>query len=185
MMKDILLSRTYQSTTQPTDSNKGDRAYASHALPRKIHAEVLLDAIQNATGTKRRFGPYDSAVAIPDGRTDENGFLELFGRSRRTIACECERSEETNVTMVLNLLNGGVLNGRISAPDGRVVRDVQAKKPAKDMIEEFYLATVTRLPNAKEMAAAQKLLAAAPNPQEGAEDLMWGLLNTKEFMFNH
>jgi hypothetical protein len=135
MMKDILLSRTYQSTTQPTDSNKGDRAYASHALPRKIHAEVLLDAIQNATGTKRRFGPYDSAVAIPDGRTDENGFLELFGRSRRTIACECERSEETNVTMVLNLLNGGVLNGRISAPDGRVVRDVQAKKPAKDMIE--------------------------------------------------
>lgn len=185
MMKDILNSRTYQSSAVPVESNKTDRAYASHALPRKIHAEVLLDAIQSATGTRRRFGPYESAVAIPDGRTDENGFLELFGRSRRTVACECERTEETNVTMVLNLLNGNVLNGRIGAPDGRVARAVQAKKPAKDMVEEFYLATLSRLPTDKEQAAAQKLLSKAPNPQEGAEDLMWGLLNTKEFMFNH
>lgn len=185
LMKDILSSRTYQATAIPTESNRGDRVYASHALPRKIYAEVLLDAIQSATGTKRRFGPYESAVAIPDGRTDEGGFLELFGRSRRTVACECERTEETNVTMVLNLLNGAVVNDRIGAPEGRVTRAVNAKKPAREMIDEFYLATLSRFPNPKEVEAAQKLLSGAPNPKEGAEDLMWGLLNTKEFLFNH
>lgn len=185
LMKDILNSRTYQTTSRATELNKGDRVYASHSLPRKIYAEVLLDSIQSATGTRRRFGPYESAVGIPDGQTDESGFLSLFGRSRRTVACECERAEETNVTMVLNLLNGSVVNGRISAPDGRVVRAVQAKKAPKDMIEEFYLAALSRRPNEKETAAAQQLLSKAPNPQEGAEDLMWALLNMKEFMFNH
>jgi len=186
LMRDILNSRTYQTASTFNELNKGDRVYASHALPRKIYAEVLLDAITVATGAGRRYGPYERAVAIADNRVgDGTGFLELFGRSPRTVACECERTEETNVTMVLNLLNGAAVNQRIADGNGRVARAVRDKKPAKEMIEEFYLAALARRPNAKEEAAALKLLSKAPSQQEGAEDLMWALLNMKEFMFNH
>ncbi len=87
--------------------------------------------------------------------------------------------------MVLNLLNGGTVNTKIGHPNGRVARAVNAKMPAKQMIEEFYLSTLCRRPTEKETAAATKLLSSAPNPQEGAEDLMWSLLNMREFLFNH
>jgi hypothetical protein len=186
VMRDILSSRTYQASAQFNDLNKGDRVYASHSLPRRIYAEVLMDAITTATGVGARFGPYERAVAIADNRVgDGSGFLELFGRAPRSVACECERSEETNVTMVLNLLNGSTVNSRLTNPNGRVSLAVKAKRPPKEMIEEFYLAVLARRPNTKEEAAATKLLSKAPNPQEGAEDLMWGLLNMKEFIYNH
>jgi hypothetical protein len=186
LMRDILNSRTYQASSVFNEGNKGDRIYASHALPRKIYAEVLLDAVTLATGAGRRYGPYERAVAIADNRVgDGTGFLELFGRAPRNVACECERTEETNVTMVLNLLNGSAVSTRISDGNGRVAQAVRAKKPPKEIIEEFYLAALARRPNEKEAAAAQKLLSKAPSLQEGAEDLMWGLLNMKEFMFNH
>ncbi len=186
LMRDIMLSRTYQTSSLPNKQNVDDRLYNSHALPRRLYAEVLLDAIAFATDTQRKIGPYDRAVAIVDNRLgDGQGFLELFGRAKREVACECERSEETNVTMVLNLLNGGTVNQRIGAPGGRVERVVAQKKEPKAVVEEFYLSTLSRRPTAKEEAAALKLLTSAPNLREGAEDLMWGLLNTKEFMFNH
>jgi hypothetical protein len=186
LMKDILNSRTYQTTTVPKKENTDDRLYASHSLPRKLMAEVLLDAVDAATGNNAYYGQGAArAVAIADNRRDVDGFLTLFGRSKREQACECERSEETNVTMVLNLLNGSIVNNRIGADGARVSRSVKEKKPLPEMIEEFYLAALARRPNQKEQAAAQKLISSAPSPKEGAEDLMWSLLNTKEFMFNH
>jgi hypothetical protein len=186
LMRDILLSRTYQAASATAGNNAEDRVYASHALPRRLHAEVLMDAIGRATDVRAKFGPYETAVSIPDNRVgDGSGFLELFGRSRRENACECERSEETNVGMVLNLLTGPTVNDRLTNPNGRVARAVAANLPPKQVVEEFYLAALSRRPNAKEEAAALKLMAGAPNLKEGAEDLMWSLLNMKEFMFNH
>jgi hypothetical protein len=187
LMRDILNSRTYQTTSAPKTNNVDDHIYASHAHPRKLMAEVLLDAVDFATGNAGYYGQgAQRAVAIVDNRRDvDNGFLTLFGRAKREQACECERSEETNVTMVLNLLNGETVNRRISSDGGRVVRLVNAKKTIPEITEDFYLASLSRRPTAKELAAATKLISAAPNLREGAEDLMWSLLNTKEFMFNH
>jgi hypothetical protein len=186
LMRDIVLSRAYQASGTPTPSNANDRLYASRALPRRLYAEVLLDAIIYATGVPGSFGPYPRAVAIPDNRTgDGSGFLELFGRARRDQACECERPEETSVAMVLHLLTGPALNERLARDDGRVARAVSAGMPPEALIEEFYLAALSRRPSAKEQAAALKLLRAAPSPREGAEDLLWSLLNTREFLFNH
>jgi hypothetical protein len=184
LMRDIMLSRTYQASSIPTRLNQDDHLYASHALPRRLYAEVLLDCISSATGVPERIGPYARAVAAPDNRI-RNDFLDIFGRARRDVACECERPEETNVSMVLNLMNGGTINSKITHPSGRVAQVVGANKSAKEIIEEFYLAALSRPPAPKEQAAAEKLLASAPNLKEGAEDLMWGLLNTKEFLFNH
>ena len=184
LMRDILNSRTYQTTSTPNAQNVNDRYYASRAWPRRLYAEVLLDAIGRATGMPDGFGPYRSAVAAPDNRM-ANGFLDLFGRAKREVSCECERSDDTNVTMVLNLLNGPTVNGKITAPNGRVGQAVRAKRSPEQIVEEFYLAALCRRPTEKEAAAAKKLLASAPNPQEGAEDLMWGLLNMREFLLNH
>lgn len=187
LMRDILMSRAYQTSSIPNKLNVDDRQYASHALPRRLYAEVLLDAVIYATDVPEKFGPYEPgrrAISIPDNRV-ANGFLDLFGRAKREVACECERSEETNVSMVLNLLNGATVNARLNSPSGRVGRAVAANRPPQAIIEEFYLATLSRRPDAKEQAAAQKLLSSAPNLKEGAEDLMWSLLNMREFLFNH
>jgi len=187
LMRDILMSRAYQTTSVANKLNAEDRTYASHALPRRLYAEVLLDALVYATDVPEKFGPYEygrRAISIPDNRVGSE-FLDLFGRAKREVACECERSEETNVSMVLNLLTGGTVNGRITHPQGRVARAVNAKKPPKEIIEEFYLATLARRPTAKEEALALGLFQKAPNSKEGAEDLMWALLNMKEFLFNH
>jgi uncharacterized protein DUF1549/uncharacterized protein DUF1553 len=187
LMRDILNSRTYQTTSRPNKykSNVDDKLYASRSLPRRLYAEVLLDAIAYATGVPENLGPYARAVAAADNEVGRGGFLDLFGRARREVACECERSDETNVTMVLNLLNGGTVNGKITNPGGRVARLVNAKKPEKELIEEFYLAALSRRPSETEQAAAVKLIKGAPSLKEGAEDLMWGLLNMREFLLNH
>jgi len=187
IMRDILMSRTYQTSSVPNKLNVGDKMYATHAMPRRLYAEVLLDAVTYATGVNEQFGPYEfgrKAVSIPDNRVG-NGFLDLFGRAKREIACECERSEETNVSMVLNMLNGNTINDRIANGNGRVAVAINAKKAPKDMVEEFYLSTLCRRPSDKEQAAAQKMMAKATSPKEGAEDLMWSLINMREFLFNH
>ncbi len=186
LMRDILLSRTYQASSMPVKANGDDRLYASHALPRRLIAEVLLDAVAAATDVPEQFGRYGQrrAVSVPDNQIF-NPFLDLFGRAKRETACECERSEETNVSMILSLVNGGVVNDRITNPSGRVARAVREQKAPQAIIDEFYLAALCRPPTPREQAAALKLLTAAPSPKEGAEDLMWGLLNTREFMFNH
>jgi hypothetical protein len=190
VMKDILLSRTYQTTSVPNKYNTDDKQYASHALPRRLYAEVILDAISAATEVPEAIGPYRDAegrpvraVAVPNNKIG-NGFLDLFGRAKREVACECERSEETNVTMVLNLINGDTVNNKITN-SGRINRALAAKKPTKEIVEELYLATLARRPTDKEQAAAQTLISKAPSPKEGVEDLLWGLFNMKEFMFNH
>ena len=186
-MREVLNSRTYQTSSSFNNSNVGDRKLFSHRLPRRMYAEVLLDAIIKVTNVPQKFGPYPvgtRAIAVPDN-TINNGFLDLFGRASRSVTCECERTEEVNVTMVLNLLNGGTLNNRISNPNGRVARLIKANTPPDKIMEELYLAVLARYPNAKDKEAAQKLFAAAANPQEAGEDLLWGLLNTREFVFNH
>ncbi len=188
VMRDILTSRTYQTTSTPNKLNVADKMYASHALPRRIYAEVLLDTVCYVTGVNDKFGPYEygrRAISIPDNRVNGGGFLDLFGRAPRSVACECERPEDTNVAMVLNLLNGQTVNNKISAGNGRVALALQAKKPVPQMIEEFYLAALSRRPTEKEATAATKLVTAAPSVKEGAEDLMWSLLNMREFLFNH
>ena len=187
LMRDILMSRTYQASSVPVKGNEADKVYASHALPRRLIAESLLDAVVYATDVPEKFGPYEAgsrAISVPDNRVP-NGFLDLFGRAKREVACDCERNEETNVSMVLNLLNGDTLNNRLRSDNGRVGRAVQANRSPKEITEEFYLAALARRPSDKEQAAAEKLFSKAPNLREGAEDLLWALLNTKEFIFNH
>lgn len=183
----IMLSRTYQASSRASERNRDDRQLFSHALPRRLPAEVLLDAINSATGTTDKFGPYPlgtRAVQVPDNRVN-NPFLDLFGRPQREVACECERPEEANLSMALDLINGSTVNTKVAHPQGRVARLFAAKAADRDMVADLYLAALSRPPSEKEAAAAEKLFGSAPSKKEGAEDLLWALINTKEFVFNH
>src|SRR5262249_9738021 len=101
------------------------------------------------------------------------------------VTCECERSAKPNIAQALHLLNGEFLNKKIAAPTGRVEELLKATKPLPEMVEELYLVTLSRPPRPEELVKAQEWIKAAPTPREGVQDLLWVLLNSREFQFNH
>ena len=109
----------------------------------------------------------------------------MFGRPPRKITCECERTATPNIAQALHLLNGDFLNRKIEAPTGRIENLFKAKTPLPQVIEELYLVTLSRPPRPEEVTKAQEGIAAAPTPKEGVQDLLWVLVNSREFLFNH
>jgi hypothetical protein len=186
-IRSILLSETYQRTAIPLPGNARDTKYLSHYAFKRLSAEQLLDAIGSATGVPDKFAGMPSgfrATQLPDS-SSAGYFLDLFGKPARNITCECERSDEPSLGQVLHLMNNAGLNGKISDKSGRLARLLEAKTPDAQLVEELYLATVSRLPNPKELASAVGLLAKAKDRKITAEDLMWSLMNSTEFVFNH
>lgn len=185
LVADICNSRAYQRSTRSNESNEGDSRNASHALVRRIRAEVLLDAISQVTGTRNKFPglPLGArAVQIADGNV-ETYFLTTFGRAKRESVCSCEVKMEPNLSQALHLLMGDATNQRI--PDGGVVATaLKAGRRPSEVIEDLYLRCLSRKPTAREL---EDLLARVPQdkPREALEDVFWSLLNSKEFVFNH
>jgi hypothetical protein len=150
-------------------------------------AEVLLDAISQGTGVPDTFPGYPQglrAVQLPDPAL-KSYFLSLFGRSERVTACACERNGEVTMPQLLHLENGESIVQRVRAADGRLAGLLKAKKSEPEVVEEAFLATLSRRPTDAETAAVMKALAADPNKEEVYRDLFWALLNSKEFAFNH
>jgi hypothetical protein len=112
-------------------------------------------------------------------------FLDLFGRPARMTTCACERSDDPNLGQVLHLMNSANLNARLSAKNGRVATLVASKLPDGSVVEALYLASLSRYPTPAERVRAVSLLSGAKDRQKAAEDLLWALLNSKEFLFNH
>ena len=111
--------------------------------------------------------------------------LDVFGRPARQITCECERTATPNIAQALHLLNGDFLNQKIADKAGRVEKLAAGKLAAKAAIEELYLVTLSRPPTADEAAKAAGWVTSAPTRREGLQDLLWVLLNCREFLFNH
>ena len=189
LVKDICTSRTYQLATRTNETNVTDTRNFSHAMIRRVRAEVLLDCISQVTATPNKFKglPLGArAVQIADGNTS-NYFLTTFGRATRATVCSCEVKMEPNLSQALHLLNGDTTQKRIR--DGKLVETLlnNQKSPA-DVISNLYLTVLSRPPTDME---SEKLLAAVAGQKEPAqvremlEDVFWALLNSKEFIFNH
>ena len=187
LVRDICNSRTYQLSTRTNETNATDNRNFSHAMVRRIRAEVLLDCISRVTDTPNKFKglPLGArAVQIADGNTT-NYFLTTFGRATRATVCSCEVKMEPNLSQALHLLNGDTTQQRIR--QGKLVENqLKDKKEPRDIIRTLYLSTLSREPTDMEM---EKLLAAVPEDpkarREALEDIFWALLNSKEFIFNH
>ena len=189
LLRTIMNSRAYQLSSTATDGNRADANNVHHTryTVRRLTAEQLADAIDFATGTQEKYQglpPGTRAIQLPDTRV-RSYLMDVFGRPARQITCECERTVQPNIAQALHLLNGDFLNKKIAAPPGRIEALLKANRPLPEVIEELYLVTLSRPPSAEELAKAQKWIADAPTPKEGAQDLLWVLLNRSEFLFNH
>ncbi|QDU94974.1 DUF1549 domain-containing protein [Lignipirellula cremea] len=186
IMRLIMNSRTYQLSSQTNALNVRDAKFYSHFYPRRLPAEVLLDALSQATGTPEKFEGYPlgvRAVQIPDPGA-ESYFLSLFGRSERTTACACERENAVTLPQLLHLQNSDNLLQKMRSPGGRFPQLLQDQPSDAAVIQQLFLATVARPPTPAEQAEIERLLASGER-SEALLDLFWALLNSKEFAFNH
>ncbi len=189
LLRTILESRAYHLSAEAAPANAADAAnvHFTRFTRKRLTAEQLADAIDAATGMHESYvgmPPGTRAAQLPDTRVPSY-FLDVFGRPARRSTCACERRAQPTVAQALHLLNGDVLERKIEAEGGRVAALVKEKKPAAEVIEELYLATLSRPPRSEEAARARRWLDEAPSPKEGAADLLWVLLNSREFLFNH
>ena len=150
MIKLICKSRTYQHSVAANRWNADDQINYSHAIVRRLPAEVLYDAIHRATGSTSRLpglAPGARAAQLLDSAVDApGGFLDLFGKPPRESACECERVGGVQLGPVLNLVNGPVVGEAIKDPNNRIVAMLQKEKDSKKIIETLYLAFLSRTP---------------------------------------
>ncbi len=187
VIRAIVNSRTYQAGIETNKWNENDSTNFSHFVPRRLPAESLLDAMTIATGSRPNFPevPEDfSAQELPDPHVGKGGFLDMFGRPERESPCECERRSEMSLPQAMNLVNGPTLAEAIADPDGRVATAILAGKTNRELIEDLYLATLTRLPTAAELDSAMTYMSKGPSRTATAQDLLWALINSNAFLFN-
>jgi hypothetical protein len=186
-MRVIMNSRTYQLSTETSDYNKDDNKYFSHAVTKLLTAEQLLDAICAATALPEKFAglPLGTrATQLPDGEVN-HVFLKTFGQPGRELACECERESDSNLAQALQLINGPTINEKLRNAANRLGKLLAQKLPDRDVLNELYLTTVSRLPGDGEVKAALGHVAKTADKRKAWEDLQWALLNSKEFLFRH
>lgn len=185
LMRTIMNSRLYQLDSQPSPENAGDNRFYSHFKVKRISAEPLLDAIDYVTGSPTKYPnlPLGTrATDLPDSNY-QNPFLVTFGKPKRASVCECERSPDENLAQALHTLNGDVVATKIADGKGRIAMLLAAKKPHDEIVTELYLASLSRRPTPAELEASHKFLAESPSPQECYQDLLWALINSKQFLF--
>ncbi len=187
LMRLLLNSRAYQLSSTTRLMNEKDTRFYSHYYARRLSAEVLLDALARSTGVADEFPGYPvgvRAVQIPDPSL-KSYFLSLFGRSERLTACACERTGEVTMPQLLHLQNGDSVVRKVSAAGGRLAALLKSGKTDAQVVEELFLATLSRLPTAAEVGAVRAALAEGDPREVALRDVYWALLNSKEFAFNH
>jgi hypothetical protein len=191
----VLNSRTYQLSSQPGEWNARDEALFSHYPIKRLGAEQLLDAVGQVTETSEDFSSAipEPFTVLPKGwRATQLGdgsistpFLELFGRPPRDTAYESDRCTQSSMHQSLYLLSSAQLEAKINKSP-RIERLLKADKGEAEIVEEFYLAALSRMPTEQEKQKALEYIGDDPKlRQQAVADLMWALLNTREFMFNH
>lgn len=187
LIRSICNSQTYQLDTEPNGSNIRDRKCYSRFYPKRLSAEQILDSVDQFTGTVTSFDAMPDktrAAALPD-TSFRSYFLTVFGRPEATTACECERSNESTLAQSLHFANSKELLAKLS--DARALPQVFAangKTPA-ELVNEVYMRAFARAPKAEELKSALEYIESKENKVDAYQDLIWAILNCKEFLFNH
>jgi hypothetical protein len=212
LLRQIVLSHAYQLSSAAVPGNRKDDRYFSHFLVRRMTAEQMLDALSQVTGKSEDFPGMPAgyrAIQLPDTHV-KSEFMDILGRPARVITCECERSQEPNMAQALLFINGDLINHKVTADGGIVDTLVKAGKADGDILDELYWSTLGRPPHPSErdsdLAALRKAIvptptitpaSAPPTPKADPkaqkdlarrkffEDMLWVLVNSKEFLFNH
>lgn len=201
LVRVITNSHAYQLSAVPNGYNINDRQNYSRYYPRRMQAEVLLDAIDQLAGSTTDFPNLPAgtrAVALPDNSYNRSSpFLRVFGRPEGASVCECERAQASSLAQSLHLINAADIKAKLAYANGRAERFVKDTRPVEDKIRELYLAAFAREPRPDELQTALgyvqeipvgadgKPLDSSRALRENVQDLIWALVNTKEFLFNH
>ena len=189
LVRVLATSRAYDRSSLPNESNAIDRRNFARYYARRLPAEVMLDAVNSLAGTREAFAGLPAgfrATQLPDDGFD-SAFLDIFGRPKRESVCECERSAEANLSQTLLLLNSAELQGKLTSASGRASKYAVDPRTNAEKVEELYRVAFARAPLSDESDACVELLErrnADKKLKQGYEDLIWALINTKEFLFN-
>jgi hypothetical protein len=201
-MHTILSSRLYQLSSTPNEYNLTDTKNFSRSYRRRLPAEVLLDAVVDVTGVSEEFEgcPPDTRAVQTWSYKINSHFMDAFGRPNPSTDCPCERDTRTSVVQSLHMMNSRALQSKLSDVKGRVKKLADSKQSPDKIVTELYLGTLNRFPTPDEL---RKAAAAFPIPvsegdseragsvessvtrQTATEDVLWALLNSPEFVFNH
>lgn len=188
LIRTIMRSNLYQLSAEPNETNVGDTRHFSRAYHRRLPAEVLLDAVALATGVPEDFQGLPSksrAIETWNHKLDSQ-FMDAFGRPNSSAECPCERDAQSSVVQALHLMNSTELQAKIADKGGRAARLAAGERREADIVTELYLATFNRYPTPEEQTLAARAFAAEGTQRQWAiEDILWALLNSAEFVFNH
>jgi hypothetical protein len=202
LMRAILQSKTYQRSSQPLPENQAESRFYSRYYPKRLMAEVLLDAVSQVTAVPSEFNEVafsgadkaktdfypkgTRAIQLYDAAVNSY-FLRTFGRNQRLITCECERSDEPSMVQVLHIANGDTINEKLRAKGSRVELLLTKGATNHEVISEVYLSALSRPPTDDEMLRLLQTTAEAKGDERRLviEDLFWSVLSSREFLFNH
>ncbi len=198
LIRAIMNSAAYQRSSKPNETNKQDERFYSRYVIKRLPAEVMLDAVSQVTGAPTEFPGYPAgtrAIQLPDSRVNSY-FLTIFGKPPRLATCECERSAEPSVTQALHIINGETINQKLRRPNGIVDSFVRLGVSDEMMINHLYLAALSRPPRPDEVNHLLAVMNEGKDTTKGSrdlssarrqaiEDLVWAVLTSKEFLFNH
>lgn len=201
LVRVITQSRAYQLSSVPNQYNLIDEQNYSRYYPRRLQAEVLLDAVNDLTASPTDFPnlPLGTrAVALPDNSYNKaSPFLRVFGRPDNSSVCECERVQSSSLAQSLHLINSSEIKSKLGASQGRAAKLAKQDTEAEANIREIYRVAFSREPDAEELQVAIEYVQQIPTDAEGKpidanqaarqnyQDLIWALMNSKEFLFNH
>lgn len=202
LMREILQSATYQRSSQAADASQADNRNYAHYYPRRLLAEVALDAVAQVTAVPTEFkeieylgADFQKTDFYPEGtRAIElydsavrSRFLKTFGRHQRMITCQCERSNEPSLVQALHISNGDTILEKLQSKNGRVQSLLKSGQPDYKLIEDLYLSALSRYPTDDELTKLLTVLRKTPKKERRAaiEDIFWAVLSSREFLFNH
>jgi len=188
LMRTILNSHLYQLSSMPNDYNLADTKNYSRSLRRRLPAEVLLDAVDDVTEVRDSFNgcpPGTRAMATWSYKV-ESHFMDAFGRPNSSSDCPCERDMRTSVVQSLHMMNSNELQRKLSDKEGCVKKLAESKLPESEIVNELYLTCFSRYPTSDEIKIASEVYKTEKATRQTAtEDVLWALLNSPEFVFNH
>ncbi|HIE97446.1 MAG TPA: DUF1553 domain-containing protein [Planctomycetes bacterium] len=189
VLRVILNSQTYQRRSEANPQNERDRRFFSRYTRRLLTAEQLLDAICDVTQVPEQFSGLPAGTRATQLPSPDFGkaFLTVFGQPERTSVCQCERSDDLNLSQALQIANGSFVHGKLTNPGSRIHQLLKEKRPIDEIVVECYLAAFCRTPTSAESGTAVRYINAVSDrsTDEKLEDFCWALLNSNEFLFQH
>jgi hypothetical protein len=188
LMRTLMNSRVYQLSSLPNEHNLADSKNFSRSYRRRLTAEVLLDAVGDLTGVRDIFSglPPGSRAAQTWNHKLDSDFLDAFGRPNASQECPCERDRKPSVVQALHLMNSNSLQTKLGSGKGIASKLAASPMSEPDVVKEIYLSAYNRLPAADELQTALRFFSTPGATRATAiQDLMWALVNSAEFVFNH